>query len=473
MIPVVTVEEMAAIDADATAHTATEILIERAGRAAAFSILRHLGGGYGKRALLIAGKGHNGDDGRHAAAHLAKAGIRIVQVAPSFNDRAIEGFDLVIDAAFGTGFRGSYEAPPVERGIKVVAIDIPSGVEGDTGKAAGAPMQADWTVTFAALKPGLLQGDGRRLAGEVELADIGLDTSRARIHLIEDSDVVEHLPRRPPEAHKWLTAVCIVAGSPGMMGAARLCSRGASRAGAGMVRLCVPGAGTADLLAEEVVSTALPAKDFSKDVLEVAKRCRALVIGPGIGRSPETLSGVREVVASSPVATVVDADGLFALGDLEEVTALCTTSRQQIILTPHDGEYRRLAGKDPGVDRISAARELASKTDAIVLLKGWTTVIAAPDGEALVVTSGSEQLATAGTGDVLSGMIGAFLARGVPPFLSAGLAAHVHGRSAGLGLAEGLISLDLPDLVAHWLSSQRTQASSPHSLSTVGLRQYH
>ena len=461
MIPVVTVEEMAAIDAAAAEHTATEVLIERAGRAAALSILRHLGRGYGKRALLIAGKGHNGDDGRHAAAHLSKAGMHVVQVSPSTVSGRIEGFDLVIDAAFGTGFRGSYEAPVVERGATVVAVDIPSGVEGNTGRAAGAPMPADWTVTFAALKPGLLQGEGRRLAGGIELADIGLDTSRARIHLVEDDDVFELLPSRPPEAHKWSTAVCVVAGSPGMLGAARLCSRGASRAGAGMVRLCMPGVSPAELPVEEAVSTALPVSSFSKDVLDVAERCRAVVIGPGLGRSSSISAGVKEIVANSPVAVVVDADGLFALGDLAEASAVCSSSRQQTILTPHDGEYKRLMGKDPGIDRISAARELAYRTGAIVLLKGWTTVVADPGGEALVVTSGSARLATAGTGDVLSGMVGAFLARGVPPLLSAGLAAHVHGRSAGLGFAEGLISLDLPDLVASWLSTARSSSRSP------------
>jgi NAD(P)H-hydrate epimerase len=317
------------------------------------------------------------------------------------------------------------------------------------------------TVTFAALKTGLLQGDGALLAGRVEVADIGLDVSRARTWVVQDSDVRHALSPRPRDAHKWQTAVAVVAGSPGLTGAAGLCGRAAYRAGAGMVRLGIPGHDIADLPVPEAVGVALPAADWASGALAMATRCRALVVGPGLGRLASTVADVRSVVARAPIPVVVDADGLFALGTGPEVGAAVRGEPgsprppRGVILTPHDGEFARLAGHPPGVDRIEDTRRLAAASAAVVLLKGPVTVVAHPGGGVLLATSGSPRLATAGTGDVLSGAAGAFVARGLDVWHAGALAAHVHGRAAELGPPEGLVAGDVADLLAQWLSGIR------------------
>lgn len=462
MRPVVTVAEMQAIDADARAWVDEQVLIERAGTALATWALRLMGGSYGRRVLIVAGKGNNGADGRVAAARLRRRGARVEVVEASEAPSRIgvrESFDLVIDAAYGTGFRGSYSAPSVSPGVRVVAADIPSGINGDSGEASGEPLRADLTVTFAALKPGLLQGDGPLLAGRVEVADIGLDVSRAHLWVVEDRDVGQMLPPRPRGAYKWQTAVAVVAGSPGMTGAAELCARGAYRAGAGMVRLGVPGADLAELGVTEAVGAELPASGWATHALEMAGRCKAMVVGPGLGREQESITQVRRLIADAAVPVVVDADGLFALGTADEAAEViakrAAAGGPDVVLTPHDGEFARLSGAGPGADRISDAARLAASTGAVVLLKGPTTVVAGPDGRALLAVAGTPRLATAGTGDVLSGVIGAFLARGLEPVEAAALGAHVHARAASLGPSEGLVAGDVTDLVARWLSGSR------------------
>lgn len=444
MHPVVTVAEMRA--ADAAAPVPEPTLVARAGTAAALEAVRLLGGAYGRRVTVVAGKGNNGADGRVAARVLSGRGARVTVVGPS--DTPLPACDLVVDAAFGTGFRGSYEAAPAPPGAQVLAVDIPSGVDGDTGAAVGRPLAAQRTVTFAAYKPGLLQGDGPALAGDVHLADIGLPVGEPAAGLMEDADVARLVPRRPTASHKWATALAVVAGSPGMEGAAVLAARGAARAGAGMVRLAVPGGGQGSWPVE-AVRLPLGRTGWADAVLEILGRCRALVVGPGLGREEETQEEVRRLISRAPVPVVVDADGLFALRD-EPGPVVAGT--RPVVLTPHDGEYARLAGEQPGADRIGAARRLAARSGAVVLLKGPLTAVAAPDGRVRVSTSGSARLATAGTGDVLSGMIGALLARGTDPLESAALAAHLHGRAAGRGPAEGLVAGDLPTLVGDCLS---------------------
>jgi NAD(P)H-hydrate epimerase len=452
MKPVVSVEEMKAIDAEAQQRVSLDTLVDRAGAAVARSVLRRLGGSYGRRVVVVAGKGHNGDDGRVAAARLRRRGVGVRVVDAGAAGEALGPCDLVVDAAYGTGFRGEYQAPEVPAGALVVAVDIPSGVNGDTGEAAAGAVRADGTVTFAALKPGLLLDEGPARCGSVEVVDIGLDVSGARVHVVEDADVAGRLPRRPRDTHKWETAVYVAAGSPGMMGSATFCSLAAMRAGAGMLQLGVPGAGPRDLPTSEVVAHGLPSEGWDADVLTVVGRCRALVLGPGLGRSEAAASAVRRLVAECPVPVLVDADGLNVLGRADEVAKLVAGRSTAVVLTPHAGEYARLAGAGPAPDRIGAARDLSRRTGAVVLLKGSTTVVAAPEGRSLVSTSGSPRLATAGTGDVLSGVIGAFMARGLEPVEAAALGAHVHGRAAELGLAEGLLAGDLVELAPRWLS---------------------
>jgi ADP-dependent NAD(P)H-hydrate dehydratase / NAD(P)H-hydrate epimerase len=448
----VSVEEMKAIDAAAARTTPLDALVERAGAAVARAGLRMLGGAYGRRVVVVAGKGHNGDDGRVAARRLGARGARVA-VLDAADGLSIGPCDLVVDAAYGTGFRGTYVAPALAPSTPVLAVDIPSGVNGDTGVAAPGAATADATVTFAALKPGLLLREGPVRSGRVIVADIGLDVSRARQHLVEDGDAV--LPARPRDAHKWQAAVRVVAGSPGMMGAARLTALSALRAGSGMVRLGVPGATPADLPVGEMVSSTLPAEGWDEAVLADLHRFSALVLGPGLGRSPATSAAVRRLVGDAPVPVVVDADALNVLGEAASVSSLTAKRTEAVVLTPHDGEFARLAGSGPPPDRLAGARDLAAGTGAVVLSKGPTTIVADPGGDTLLVTSGSPRLATPGTGDVLSGMVGAFVARGLPPLRAAAFAAHVHGRAAGLGPSDGLVAGDLLDLVPRWLSGHR------------------
>jgi hydroxyethylthiazole kinase-like uncharacterized protein yjeF len=462
MLPVTTVDEVRAADADALTRTDQSVLVARAGTAVAREALALLGAGYGRRVTVVAGKGNNGADGRVAALALQRRGAKVAVHEAAAAPARLDPCDLVVDAAYGTGFRGTYEAPEVPGSTPVLAVDVPSGVHGDTGEAPGRPMAAVRTVTFASLKPGLLQWDGARLAGEVVVADIGVPVPPPPVQLIEDADVAAWLPPRAGDAHKWSSAVAVVGGAPGMEGAAALAAAGASHAGVGMVRLAVPAAGP-DRAGRpgpwpvEAVRLALPAEHWSTDVLSALERCRALVVGPGLGRDEETLSEVRRLVSRAPVPVVADADALVALGDAEAARSLVAGDRP-VVVTPHDGEFARMAGHPPGPDRIAAARGLAERTGAVVLLKGSLTAVAAPPespraaARVLLAAAGSPRLATAGTGDVLSGVIGAFLARGMPAAAAAALGAHVHGRAASIGPVEGLVAGDLPALVATWLS---------------------
>ena len=458
MQPVLTVAEMKEVDRRGLESVNLDVLVGRAGRAVAIAALDLLGGAYGRRIVVVAGPGNNGADGRTAAAILVGRGAR-VRIIEAGSEETVGPADLVIDAAYGTGFRGEYRPLPLAPGTSVLAVDIPSGISGDTGAASGSPWAATRTVTFVALKPGLVQGDGAELAGEVQVADIGLAYGPAGISVVEDADVERLLPPRAHGGNKWSAAVLVVAGSPGMTGAASFVAGAAYRAGAGMVRLGVPGASLDELPASEAVAVELPVEGWSKAALEVAERCAAVVVGPGLGRADGTAAEVARLVADSPVPVVVDADGLYALGRLEG--GRLADSRSRVVLTPHDGEFARLMGEPPGADRIAAARRLATAAGAVSLLKGPTTAVAEPDGpggRVLLGRTGTPQLATAGTGDVLSGIIGAMVARGVLPLEAAALAAHVHGQAARRGYREGLVAGDLPDLVAGVLSDLRVSA---------------
>ncbi|MDQ3680462.1 MAG: NAD(P)H-hydrate dehydratase [Actinomycetota bacterium] len=436
-----TPDEMKSIDEDSPEPT--EVLVGRAGSAVARSALHMLGGGYGRRVVVVAGKGNNGADGRAAAERLSRSGARVTVFDAAEAPSRLPPSDLVIDAAFGTGFRGDYQAPQ-PAGAPVLAVDIPSGVDGLTGEADDGAVTATATVTFAALKPGLVLGSGPERTGPVELVDIGLDVSRAHVHLVQDEDVGASLPPRSRESHKWRSAVLVVAGSPGMMGAPLLVARAALRAGAGYVKLVVPGAGLEQMPSgSEVVGVQVPAGGWAARVLEESARCKAVVVGPGLGREEGTLAEVRRLLAESPVPVVVDGDALAAVGGPLAVPA---------VLTPHAGEYERMTGAPAGPDRLGAARGLASRFGAVALVKGPTTVVADPAGEVLVSVTGDARLATAGTGDVLSGVVAAFLAQGVDGVRAAALAAHVHGSAARLGPAWGMVAGDVVELLPRWLS---------------------
>ncbi|CAM8653499.1 putative carbohydrate kinase [Acidimicrobiia bacterium] len=452
--PIVTPAEMAAIDR--AAPESVDVLISRAGSAVARAAIRMMGGTYGRRVVVVAGKGNNGNDGRDAAMKLRARGVRVIVIDAASAPETLPTCDLVIDAAYGTGFAGTYDAPVPCAGSLVLAVDIPSGIDGLTGIANGRVLHADETVTFAALKPGLLFADGIELSGRCRVADIGLSVEGGspRADLIGSHFVSRWLPDRLLHSNKWESALWIVAGSPGMGGAASLCSAAAARTGAGYVRVSTPG-GVASDLPLESVRVDIPPVGWAPEVVAGLNRFGALVIGNGLGTTDEARDNIRQVVAAAAgrgLPTVVDADGLTALG-----TDAARFVGPTTVLTPHDREFARLAGHAPGPDRIAAARDLAATTGAVVLLKGGATVIASPDGDVLVSAEGDQRLATAGTGDVLAGIIGALLAGGVDPFHAAASGAFIHGRAAALGWERGLVASDisghLPEVLGEFATS--------------------
>jgi len=452
MIPVVTPDEMRAIDG--AAPEPVDVLIRRAGAAVAFSARHLLGGTYGRTVDVVAGKGNNGADGRVAAALLAEAGARVRCFDAADLPATLPPADLVIDAAYGTGFRGTWSPPPP--GAPVLAVDIPSGVDGTTGEAGDAVWRAERTVTFAALKPGLLLGRGRELAGTVELADIGLDVSRATAHVVEGPDVARWWPPRPASAHKWRSAVRVVAGSPGMTGAPRLAARAAMRAGAGMVVLTVPGEAGGGAVGE-VVGREAPPSGWADDVAGDLGRFGTLLVGPGLGRDEPTVADIRRLVATAAVPLVLDADGLHAVaGELDLVRQRSAPT----ILTPHDGEFAALAGSPPPADRLAAVRRLAAASGAVVLLKGPVTVIADPTGAVRIVADGDQRLATAGTGDVLAGIVAAALAQGLTPLDAAAAGAWIHAAAARTLPPFGMVAGDLPDALPTVFGTLRSSPST-------------
>lgn len=459
MEPVVTPEEMAAIDAAAPEPVSE--LIERAGFATALAAIEMLDNApYGKRVLVYVGKGNNGADGVSAARYLERRGARCSIVA--IGSDAVENtppthrFDLVIDACFGTGLGRDFDAEqlPIDIGTTpVLAVDIPSGVDGLTGIARGTPIKATKTVTFASLKPGLLFEPGRSFAGRIQVADIGLDCGRATISHLDRSDISTLWPLRGADHHKWRNAVLVIGGSPGMTGAPSLTATAALRAGAGYVLHAVPGtASRQSLPTTPVEAVAIPTPfDWVTTALGRSERCGAVVIGPGL---PVEEPHIEAYLANATTPTVFDAGAFDALGALAERSAgaLFDPDGPLHVLTPHDGEFQRLTGEPPGENRIAAARTASVDLGAVVLLKGPTTVVANPHGRVLISTAGDQRLGTAGTGDVLAGIIAAGISGGLDPFLAAGVGAELHGTGGLSGYRVGMTSGDLPSLVAAVLS---------------------
>ncbi len=454
MIPIVTPEEMGAIDA--AAPDPVEALIDRAGRATARVALDMLGGTYGRVVNVLAGGGNNGNDGRTAATYLQRRGVKVRVIDSAMRTALLPPCDLVIDAAYGTGFHGEWVAPDIvsTRGDRplVLAVDIPSGVNALTGEVGHGALAAHRTVTFQALKPGLVFGAGRELSGAVEVADIGLDVSVATQHLVEASDVAAWWPTRSGDAHKWNGAVRVVAGSPGMLGAGRLSAEAAARTGAGLVTLSSPGIDPD--ARSEIIQHRIPAADFHGEVFSDLDRFGALVIGPGLGREEGTIASVRELIAQATLPVVIDGDAIFAAAwSADGAGPLLRQRGRPTVITPHDGEFSLLAGHPPGADRVSAARSLAADLGVVVLLKGPATIVAAPDGRVLVVDHGDERLATAGSGDVLAGMIGSLLGAGLAPERAAAGAAWLHADAARYGPRRGLLAGDIIDLIPSALGS--------------------
>lgn len=444
MLPILSVAERRALDE--TADVPVGVLIERAGFCVARQALRMLGGGYGRRVVVVAGPGNNGNDGRAAASHLRAWGATVEVVAPG---DAVSPCDLVIDACFGSGLSRPFDAGERPDAL-VLAVDVPSGIDGDSGERRGAPWRADATVALVAPCPGLLQGEGSYYAGELVVADIGLVADHPTVHVIDDADLVARLEPRTPRGHKWRRSVGVLAGGPGMEGAGSLVVLGALRAGASMVRLFTQ-RGARGPWPIEAVRIRLDKDGWHDAIAPTLARCMVLAIGPGVGTSPRVARNLRQVIAGCERPMVLDADALSAISPLSEHEGMLPLS-PRVVLTPHAREFERLFGENPEPDPIAATRAGAAKCGAVVLAKGAPTVIAHPDGRVHLSIRGTPALSTAGSGDVLTGVIAALIARGVESFDAAGLGAHLHARSAMSPWGESLLSSDLPDLVGRYLA---------------------
>jgi NAD(P)H-hydrate epimerase len=421
---------MAVADRRAIAGGTPEaVLVERAGRAVAQRVRATLGGTYGRRVVVVCGKGNNGADGRVAARVLRTLGIGVDVFGLDDGidmralGRALDRCDVALDAMFGTGFHGTLSLPAIAvdmelyRAPWIIAVDIPSGVDGTTGEIRGdgfigGAVLANETVCFQAWKPGLLFEPGRFHAGTVYVTDIGIDVGDGVDTVVWTALDVEGAPlERWPFEHKWSSAVLVVGGSPGMVGAPMMAARAAARTGSGMVVAALPPESIASVPPSEIVVRATPRDAIASAALDDIERFGALVLGPGLGHGERVAAAVRDLVARAPVPVVLDADGLNALdGDLTPLRDRAAAGHPPAVLTPHAGEYARVARRPVGPDRLEAARHLATEARAVVLLKGPGTVVARPDGFAAICANGGSELATAGTGDVLSGMIGALVA---------------------------------------------------------------
>jgi ADP-dependent NAD(P)H-hydrate dehydratase / NAD(P)H-hydrate epimerase len=429
-------------------------LMERAGAAVADVILEDFA--EARRVTVVCGSGNNGGDGRVAARVLEKAGreVRIVESKPEDEEKELGDPDLIVDALFGTGFEGA-PRPGAARLIEqmnaedadVVAVDVPSGVDASTGEVSGTVVDAWTTVTFHGEKVALVVTPGAFHAGEVDVADIGLEqieTEHARV----TAEILELVPLRAPEDNKYTAGhVVVVGGSPGLTGAPSLTAMAAMRADAGYVTVAVPRSTLPvfELRLLEAVKRPLPEDEEGRltaasgeTVVELAEKAHAVALGPGLGRSDGTKELVRDLLARLDLPVVVDADALFGLEPGDWPAAR--------VLTPHEGELARLLETDSdwvAAHRLAAARQAVERFDCVVVLKGEGTIVAAP-GEGMLVCPGFPSLATAGTGDVLTGIIAAFLAKGMEPrpAAAAGVTAQVQAALRAPQQA-GLIASDL------------------------------
>jgi hydroxyethylthiazole kinase-like uncharacterized protein yjeF len=417
-------------------------LMERAGAAVAREAMRAFPAA--RSFACVCGGGSNGGDGRVAARVLREAGHVADETAE------LAGYDVIVDALFGTGFHGTPRADAAEligrmnaAPAPVVAVDVPSGVDASSGEIAGAAVEAELTVTFHAPKVGLVVAPGRFHAGRVVVADIGLDQAATSVRR-GTTALLDLVPRRGSRDSKYSSgSVLVVGGAHGMTSAACLTALAALRADAGYVTLAVPRAAlpTAEILALEPVKVPWDDADGAESIERAAERAGALALGPGLGREAGRRELVRELLGRIALPAVVDADALFGLEPLERAAPT--------VLTPHVGELARLVGSDSewvGAHRLSAARACAERFGAIVLLKGADTIVASPDGTAIVCDLGPPSLATAGTGDVLTGVVGAFLAKGLEPATAAAAAAVAHALAARqVPHQAGLVAGDLLD----------------------------
>ncbi len=466
-----TVKQMSAADKAAMAGGTPGLsLMERAGRAVAERTARLAGN---RPVVVLCGPGNNGGDGYVAARYLKNRGHR-VRIACLGDPNTLKGDAMtnfkrwqgtveplapmvleencvLVDALFGAGLARDIEgvcshvinaATALE--LDTIAVDLPSGISGDTGAVLGCAIPAVETVTFCRRKPGHLLYPGRGYCGDTHVVDIGIPP-----HVVADvgAEAFENTPslwharvfaNRWPTDHKYDRGHAVMAGGAAMAGAARLAARGARRAGAGLVTLAVPAEAQATYLSGDPGNLVEVRRDFS-DTLADSRR-NAVLVGPGIGVGEATRDLVLTALENGARSVVLDADALTSFADDPEV--LFNAIKGPCVLTPHEGEFRRLF--DIRGDKLSRARTAAEKTGAIIVLKGADTVIAAPDGRAAINANAPPWLGTAGSGDVLAGIVLGFLAQGLPAFEATAAAVWCHGQTARI-IGPGLIAEDISE----------------------------
>lgn len=469
--PILTPQEMLAAE-QAVFNNGTDgfTLMQRAGEAVAEFVHAHWPNG---RIQVLCGPGGNGGDGFVAAAKLAgfwrKVEVYCTHPVSELTGDAARAAalwegpvhkledalntqpDLIIDALYGAGLKRPLEglaAMLALRGGRVISVDVPSGIDGYTARPLGPAFQAEATVTFAALRPAHVLLPGSAFSGAVMVADIGVPV---QTKLMENSPLLWHgqLPQPGFGVHKYQRGhLKVVSGGPWNTGAARLTARAGLRAGAGLVTMLSPPE-AAGVHAAHLTAIMLAPFQTADDLAAYAARSTAMVIGPAAGLNEATKHNV-EAILKSPARVLLDADALTVFADDPE--ALFKQLRPTDIMTPHDGEFTRLFGDllTTSDNKVEAARAAAAKAGCVVLLKGADTVIAQPDGNAIVNTHATRWLATAGSGDVLAGIIAGFMAQGVDTFMAAAIGAWLHGE-AGRRFGAGLIAEDiehvLPDIL--------------------------
>ena len=433
--PLYTADEMKAAEAG---HD-VDAMMHRAGAAVAAELKRRWPDA--RRIAIHAGGGANGGDGRIAGEILRAPGFELVDERP----------DVVIDALLGTGLKGAPRgetAQVIEQinraGVPVLAVDIPSGVNASTGEVAGAAVRADVTVTMHGRKLGLAVAPGRFQAGEVVVADIGIESAETA-HWLVTAEILAGVPRRSARDNKYTAGhVLVVGGSRGLTGAAALAARAAFRADVGYVTIAAPAESLPVL--ETLVLEAV--KRPLEGAFEAAANASVLAVGPGLGREPEAKALVRRLLREVELPAVVDADALFELEPGEWPAPR--------VLTPHEGELARLLGresKEVAAHRLASVQEAAEKFQAVIVLKGEDSLVAAPGRGLLVCALGLPSLSTAGTGDVLTGVTAAFLAKGMEPQRAAAAACAAqqiasHKAAQRYGLVASDVVEALPSALA-------------------------
>lgn len=477
------------------------VLMENAGREVVLAMIERYGNFEGKRISIIAGKGNNGGDGFVIARHLYNRGATVevfllgkssdikgdakinLSILKKFSIPFYEKFslkelnihlkhsDIIVDAIFGTGLSSEVKKPFSDAinlinssGKPVVSVDIPSGISSDTGEVLGIAVKANLTVTFVLPKRGILLFPGAEYAGVVKVTDIGIparviEEENIRCNLLTKEEIKALLPGRKPDSHKGSFGhLLVIAGSVGKTGAAAMTGLSALRVGAGLVTIATPASlnNILEVKLTEVMTLPLPETDdhsismSAENILgKIMPEMSTIAIGPGLSTNPETVRLVKRLVTKIDKPTVIDADGVNALvGYLD----ILKRSKFPLILTPHPGEMARLIGKtskEVQKNRIGIAQDFAMKHRVYLMLKGARTVFSDPYGNVYINTTGNPGMATAGTGDVLTGMISGLIAQGIDPLSALKSGVYIHGLAGNLAAEEfGEMGMVAGDMIA-------------------------